>query len=213
MQTMKRVVIVAKGHLSDMVVSQIRSRDMIVGVDGAAYWLIQHGITLDVAIGDFDSVTKEQLTRIKQQSPSVLQFPTKKDATDLELAIDHAITLHPQEVVILGSDGTRLDHSFVAIQLLEKFVKYKIIAIIRNEKNECVLCNSTCVLTKNDTYRYFSLLPMTDEISVSISGCAYPLTHTTICRGVSLGISNEIVSEIAEIVVHNGIALIIRSCD
>jgi thiamine pyrophosphokinase len=75
------------------------------------------------------------------------------------------------------------------------------------------LCNSTCVLTKDDTYRYFSLLPMTDEISVSILGCAYPLKHTTIRRGVSLGISNEIISEKAEIVVHKGITLIIRSYD
>jgi thiamine pyrophosphokinase len=210
---MKRISIVANGHLSQTFLSQIQSTDFIIGVDRAAYWLIKNGIVPNVAIGDFDSVNTEQLTIINQQSVSVIQFPPRKDATDLELAIDYAISLRPKEVLIMGVIGTRLDHSFVAIQLLEKFIGTGISAGIRNEKNECMLCDTCVSLQKNNQYKYFSLLPVTNEIEVSLSGCAYPLKKQIIHRGVSLGISNEITSDTAMITIHKGLALIIRSSD
>jgi thiamine pyrophosphokinase len=213
MEKMQRVVIVANGNLSEWIVSQIQTSDYIIGVDYAAYWLFEHRIIPDVSLGDFDSVTDKQLSIIKKHSTSVLEFSPNKDATDLELAIDHAMSLRPKEIVILGAIGTRLDHSFAAVQLMEKCIKSGVPVILRNEKNECVICNSRKTFLRNNQYKYFSLLPVTDEIIVSISGCAYPLTKKKICRGVSLGVSNEITAQEVEITVHEGLTLIVRSND
>lgn len=213
MKTLHRIVIIANGRLSEHIVSEIRSDDLVIGVDRAAYWLIAHHICPHVALGDFDSVTQDELEIIKRQSKSVVEFPAKKDATDLELAIDHAMNLSPTEVLILGAIGTRLDHSFVAVQLLEKYIGSGISVLLRDEKNECVMCNSLYSFLKNDRYTYFSLLPITDTVTVSISGCAYPLTKKKINRGVTLGVSNECISEKVIITVHKGRVLIIRSND
>jgi thiamine pyrophosphokinase len=213
MKNIKRICIVANGNISETALSQIHDSDAVIGVDRAAFWLISHGIIPDVAIGDFDSVTKQERIIIEKNAKSVRVFPKDKDATDLELAIDHAITLHPKEVMILGAIGTRFDHSFVAVQLLEKFIGSGISAVLRDEKNECVMCNAKHILLKNTHYKYFSVLPVTDEIVISITGCEYPLKRTTIRRGISLGVSNEIVSDEATITIHKGAALIIRSND
>jgi len=213
MNNIKRIVIVANGNISRNDISHIHKADVVIGVDCAAYWLIIHGIIPDVAFGDFDSVTKRELSVIRKRSKKVIEFPPEKDATDLELAIDHAITEHPEHVLILGALGTRLDHSFVAVQLLEKFIGSGISAVLRDEKNECALCDSKQILLKNNHYKYFSILPVTDEITVSITGCAYPLNRAKIYRGVSLGVSNEIVSQKVEITIYKGIALIMRSRD
>jgi thiamine pyrophosphokinase len=212
MNKIKRIVIVANGNIPNSTVSHIHKTDVVIGVDRAAYWLIERDVAPDVAIGDFDSVSGYEMSVIKKQSKSVSEFPSKKDVTDLELAIHQAILL-PKEVLIVGAFGTRLDHSFVAVQLLEKFIGTGIFATIRDEKNECVLCSVKLTVLKNAQYKYLSILPVTDGITISINGCAYPLKHAVIRRGVSLGVSNEIVSDKAEIVVHKGIALIIRSND
>jgi thiamine pyrophosphokinase len=213
MKRIKRIVIVANGNISETIIAEIHAYDFVIGVDRAAYWLIQHTIVPDISLGDFDSTTDKELSVIKRKSKHVSVFPAKKDATDLELAIHQAILLCPKEVLIVGAIGTRLDHSYIAIQLLEKFIGSGILVFIRDEKNECTLCTSKNVFNKNDTYKYFSILPVTDTVSVTITGCAYPLKHTIIERGSSLGISNEFVSEKVQIMVHKGIALVIRSSD
>jgi thiamine pyrophosphokinase len=213
MNNIKRIVIVANGNISETAISEIHVHDFVIGVDRAAFWLIEHGIIPDVALGDFDSTTDKELSVIKKKSKHVSIFPAKKDATDLELAIHQAILLRPKDVLIFGALGTRLDHTFIAVQLLEKFIGSGISAVIRDKKNECVLCTSKYILNKNDMYKYFSILPVTDNISVSITGCAYPLKHTSIQRSSSLGISNEFVSKNVSITVHRGMALVIRSSD
>jgi thiamine pyrophosphokinase len=213
MKRINRIVIVANGNISEILLSRIQNADYVIGVDRAAYVLLKHGIIPDVSIGDFDSVTQKEVDEIKKYSKQTIEFPVKKDSTDLELAINHAISLHPHEVLIFGAIGTRLDHSFVALQLLEKFVGSGISAVIRNEKNECALCTFKYIFERNDSFKYFSILPVTDTIYVTITGGLYPLKHALIQRGSSLGISNEIVSKKVSIMVHKGVAMIIRSSD
>ena len=41
-----------------------------------------------------------------------------KDATDLELALDAAIALAPARILVVGSDGGRLDHLLGSLLLL-----------------------------------------------------------------------------------------------
>lgn len=61
--------------------------DLFIGVDGGSLFLIEQGICPDLAVGDFDSVSEEELALICSQSKEVLQAQPEKDDTDLELAV------------------------------------------------------------------------------------------------------------------------------
>lgn len=85
--------------------------DLYVGVDAGSLRLLDHSLPLDWAIGDFDSVTPEELGRIKEQAEYFLQAPAEKDDTDLELALKEIFKAYPQaQVRIYGALGGRMDH-------------------------------------------------------------------------------------------------------
>ncbi|HFR3883052.1 TPA: thiamine diphosphokinase [Streptococcus suis] len=85
--------------------------DLYVGVDAGSLRLLDHSLPLDWAIGDFDSVTSEELVRIKGLAERFLQAPAEKDDTDLELALKEIFKAYPQaQVRIYGALGGRMDH-------------------------------------------------------------------------------------------------------
>ncbi|HEM3682578.1 TPA: thiamine diphosphokinase [Streptococcus suis] len=85
--------------------------DLYVGVDAGSLRLLDHSLLLDWAIGDFDSVTSEELGRIKEQAEYFWQAPAEKDDTDLELALKEIFKAYPQaQVRIYGALGGRMDH-------------------------------------------------------------------------------------------------------
>ncbi|MGQ7380828.1 thiamine diphosphokinase [Streptococcus suis] len=85
--------------------------DLYVGVDAGSLRLLEATLPLDWAIGDFDSVTPEELGRIKDLAERFLQAPAEKDDTDLELALKEIFKVYPQaQVRIYGALGGRMDH-------------------------------------------------------------------------------------------------------
>ncbi|HGK7344902.1 TPA: thiamine diphosphokinase [Streptococcus suis] len=85
--------------------------DLYVGVDAGSLRLLEASLPLDRAIGDFDSVTPEELGRIKDLAERFLQAPAEKDDTDLELALKEVFKAYPQaQVRIYGALGGRMDH-------------------------------------------------------------------------------------------------------
>lgn len=202
------IAIVAGGKLQKRFLGEIHKADFLIGVDRGALWLLQNNVIPDVAIGDFDSVTKKEFQKIKQKVKKVFEFEKEKNATDLELAVDYAIGLKPKHVTIFGGVGTRLDHTIAAVHLLEKLpTSGKII----DSRNEIQLVRKTLHIFPS--HRYVSILPHTKKIIVSLSGFVYPLSRKELVRSTSIGISNEVVGKKAVIEVHEGIALVIKSRD
>lgn len=205
--------IVGGGHVSEQELPEIRKADCIIGVDRGAAWLLAHDVTPDIAIGDFDSVTKEEFARIKQSIKTIKLHPAEKDCTDMELAVTEAIKLKPKKVMIYGGIGTRADHMLGTMYLLERFLQTGIDAIVKNETNEISLLDKRRTVQKNPMHRYISLLPYTDAVTVSLEGFLYTVKKVVIHRGMTLGISNEFVGRTGIIDVHKGIALAIQSRD
>ncbi|MFA6110598.1 MAG: thiamine diphosphokinase [Candidatus Latescibacterota bacterium] len=209
----KSVAIVAHSNIEWVSKADLKPYSFIIGVDRGAFVLLQKGITPDVAIGDFDSVTKKEMEEIRIKVTKVQQYPKDKDQTDLELAVTHALTLHPGEITLFGTTGGRLDQSLAALHLLRTIHEQKCVAMMKDEHNLLTLVSGKCKIEKNKQFPYFSVLPASDEIVVSIFGCQYPLVKHRMKKGTTLGVSNVIVSSDAEIHVHEGTAYCICSRD
>ena len=212
MNTKKTILIVGGGSLSEQFLPEIRKADFIIGVDHGAAWLIAHGITPNIAIGDFDSVTKEELAHIQQSVKIVMVHPAEKDFTDMELAVAEAVKLKPKSAVIYGGIGTRLDHTLGTFQLLEHFLQAGIAARLVDDHNDICLVSGKQIMRKG-VFRYISVLPFSQSATVSLRGFLYEASHLQLTRGMTRGISNEFVGKSGTVNVHEGIVWVIQSRD
>lgn len=188
-----------------------------VGVDRGVLTLLNEGVFVDKAFGDFDSVKEEELAYIKKHVDELLTFPPEKDETDMEIAISWAMKQDPEKIRIFGATGGRLDHFFANIQLLFKPMalhKSIPIEIIDRQNIISLIQAGTHKIERNDEYTYISFIPFHGDVErLTLVGFKYPLTLQQIPIHSTLCISNELISDIGTISFSEGILMVIRSRD
>lgn len=211
-----RILIFSGGDLGSWALQHIRPGDVLAGADRGALFLVQHGFTPDLALGDFDSVTAEEATIIERQSRSFLTCdPVMKDWTDTEMAFNWALEQRPREIVMCGVLGTRWDHSLANIHLLRKGLDAGIGCRIADAHNQIALMDANNPMQlERSRYAYVSLLPLTLQVTgITLEGFQYPLYDATLAIGQSLGISNVLLEPVGRITITDGLLLVIQSDD
>ncbi len=171
---------------------------------------IKLGLNPDVVLGDFDSISDEGIFQVNNMEIKKIKFPSEKDMTDTELAINYAIDLGFNEITIIGALGSRFDHSLSNIFNLFKYRNYNIKLV--NTNNEIILINTNLELDKDDFF--YSIIPLTSEgIKVNLSGFYYDSKELLIEMGSSIGISNQIKNKKAKIELLGGIGILIKAKD
>ncbi|MEK3735386.1 MULTISPECIES: thiamine diphosphokinase [Paenibacillus] len=209
-----RVLIFTGGELSPTFIDEIKPDDYIIGADRGALFLIEHGVTPHLAVGDFDSITPEQLELVRKQSGQVIECdPVDKNSSDTEMAFDHALDQSPESILILGGTGSRLDHTLVNIHMLIRGLQHHVKCSILDSSNYITLTGSSCIV-KERGYTYVSLLPLTPEVTgIELTGFEYPLHNATLRMGQSLGVSNRLLGDEGTVQIEGGLLLIIQSKD
>lgn len=192
--------------------------DFVIGVDGGVRFCYEEGIFPDRIVGDFDTLEPEILRWYREHTKiEIREFNPVKDATDTQIAVELALSVGSDEIVILGGTGTRLDHVLGNIQTLYLAFEKGVVCQILDRHNRIQLIQDRYVLWKDVQYgNYFSLIPMTTEVrGVTLRGVKYPLDRYdfTVFGTGSLGVSNEIVEEKAEILLESGMMVLIESRD
>ncbi|MFB5663328.1 thiamine diphosphokinase [Alteribacillus sp. HJP-4] len=192
----------------------VNDTDILIGVDRGAHRLIMNGFYPDIALGDFDSVSKEELITIQENSKQVMQCDAvNKNQSDMELGLEAAAGLPFSKVLAFGALGSRFDHSLTNIFLLERALELGLRLELQNNTNIIQLTDSSLNINAN-SYPYVSLLPLSEIVEgVSIKGFYYPLENATLKRSSSLGVSNKMIEKTAAVFVKKGRLLVIQSSD
>lgn len=209
----KNITIIGSGNVDENYLKEFDKGHYIISVDRASVDLIDKGIIPDISIGDFDSVSESELEIIEKNVKKIIRYHPEKDETDLELAIIYSIRLLPNEVIIRGATGKRLDHELANIYLLKRYLDKHINAHIIDPNNKITLIDKKTIINKDKRYKYLSLIPYTEKAIVSISGCKYNVSRKALLKESSRGVSNEIIDSTAKIEVHEGVLIIIQSKD
>lgn len=155
--------------------------DLFIGVDRGSLFLIEQGICPDLAVGDFDSVSEEELALICSQSKEVLQAQPEKDDTDLELAVKAVFARSPQaQVTIFGAFGGRLDHTLANIFLPSnpEITPYMQQIRLRNTQNELrYYPQGRHEVMPVAGMHYLAFMPE-DDSRLTIEGAKYPLNES-----------------------------------
>ena len=188
----------------------------IIVCDRGLEALYQLKIIPNHVVGDFDSVSSEVLEFYKKQTQIIFHtYHPEKDNTDTDIALKLAIGLKSSEITIMGALGRRMDHAIANIHILKDALEANIPCQIIDEHNRIYLINKEMTLEKDKVYgKYISLIPLTSEVKdLTLTGFKYPLNNYDLPIGTSLGVSNEIVENIAQIKMKKGILIVIESKD
>lgn len=212
----RRVVVFAGGRLGEWALAELMPGDVLVGADKGALFLLRHGYTPHVALGDFDSVTAEEKGHIRAASLAYIDCdPVWKDLTDTEMAVAWALAQSPSSLLIVGALGTRFDHSLANVQLLKTASAAGVPCRIADEYNDIALLTGPGRLTvARGRFPYVSLLPLSTAVrGITLHGFRYPLQDAILAIGQSRGISNVLAAETGTIELREGDLLVVQSRD
>lgn len=168
-------------------ISHLYSEDeseFILGVDQACKLLMDHQIHIDLALGDFDSISSS-LQELDANSTSIKKYPSIKNYTDTYLAVQEALTMEHDEIIIYGGTGNRFDHTFANIQLL-RLGRIKMI----NDTSEIYLLDPGIYNIEND-YKYVSFFAIEEVDELTLKGFKYEVEDIILKEEDPLCISNE----------------------
>jgi len=162
------------------------SHEFIIGVDIGAYKLAQNKMEIDLSIGDFDSVTNKQFKTILKYSKDIQKFEEKKNYTDTYLALQKALAMEYEEIIIYGGTGGRFDHEFANVNLLQLG---KVSIVSNNIRMYLLRPGSYNIENK---FKYISFFAIEDVSGLTLKGFKYELNNIELCTEDPLCISNEL---------------------
>lgn len=205
---MKRVIIVAGSPFPALDNLIISSEDCVIGVDRGAYKLAKRGIIMHHAFGDFDSVSSQEFKMIQSMSQQIHCFPSEKDDTDFQLALQFSLLnyteCHSIEIYgILGGKG-RIDH-FISNVWLAYDVRFQPflekMKFIEEDCETIFLLPGKHAIENTLGYHYLSIVTHTPEMHLTIKGAKYELERKLLKAPCAL-ISNEFLPEIPTVYVE-----------
>jgi thiamine pyrophosphokinase len=205
---MNRVIIFANGDLPNLEKARalLHDDDFIIAADGGTRHALALGLKPNIIIGDMDSFNVERLTF----NAEIIQFSHDKNETDLELAIQHALTLNPEQVVILAALGGRLDQTLGNIALISRLqvTGYKL--MLDDGVEEVFFCHDHVEIhgTAGDTV---SLIPWQGDVTgVVTTNLKWRLQNETLFPNKTRGISNEMLGDTAAVQIQSGSLLVVH---
>ena len=189
--------------------TDISEYDLIVCADSAYLAAKKENVTPHLVIGDFDHGTG---MHPDQNEKNIVTVPCEKDDTDTMLCLKYALEQGVGDITILGGIGGRLDHTFANLQTLAYAEKNGAHARLLAENDEAFLLSGSIRLPKRDEAWYLSVFAYDGVChGVTEKGTKYEVENATLDTSFPLGVSNEIVSDFAEISVKEGRLLVILS--
>lgn len=86
--------------------------DFVIAADGGYQILLERGVTMDLVVGDFDSIG------FRPDHPNVVDLPVEKDDTDMMAAIRLGRERGFRSFCLYGGTGGRVDHTLANLQSL-----------------------------------------------------------------------------------------------
>jgi thiamine pyrophosphokinase len=192
-----KATILSNGTVNDVdfLIPYIKNTDLFICADGGARYARVLSVKPDVLLGDFDSLDEDTLNYFKTIGTKIFRYPVAKNYTDTQLAIDKAIEMGSNEMVLLGVIGSRLDHTLANISMLYYLYERGVKAEIVNENNRIILLKGENVL-KGKKGGTISFIPFLGDVEkITLRGFYYNLDEAELPKDISLGISNIFLGE------------------
>jgi thiamine pyrophosphokinase len=185
---------------------------LVIAADSGAVHAKAAGLTIDIAVGDFDSIPPPLLQELESAGVKIERHPAAKDATDLELAIDVAMREGADVITIVGGHGGRVDQSFAnAFVIASPTYAHVSLHAILDSALVSVVHGGGGVTFVGEPGDVVTILPLHgDAVGVRTEGLEYPLRGEGLPAGTTRGVSNVLVDREATVSLEKGTVLVVR---
>ncbi len=206
---MKKITIFANGDFPSTDIS-ISPNEMILAADGGARHCLKIGVRPQVVIGDFDSLSNEEIATLEAAEVQLIRYPVDKDETDLELTLDYSVTIGATEITLYGLLGGRWDMTFANILLLASPSYAHIFFRIINGNTIAYLLHGGEILNLHARPgALVSAIPLISPArGITYQGLEWPMENATLPWGTPKGVSNKMISTKAQISLEEGLLLV-----
>ncbi len=210
---MKAFIYTGGNIFKDNITEKPEDGDLKIAADSGYKNAIALGVSVDMLVGDFDSLEHSELEGVNENI-QIVTVPSEKDFTDTQLAVKLALEKGASYIVIIGGLDGRLDHTISNLAILESLYLQSKRGLITDGKNRVRYIKNSSELISRSAFKYLSLLAVDEKVKgVEIEGCKYPLKNATILRKHQFAVSNEISKNCALISVKKGGIYIIESAE
>jgi thiamine pyrophosphokinase len=209
---LQRIFIFANGELPDINKARalIQNADYIICADGGTRHALELNIKPDLIIGDLDSADQSALQHFQDADVKIDTYPRDKNETDLELAINRAIELSPNQILIIAALGGRLDQTLANITLLTDPRLSAFDVRLDDGVEEIFLCRDQ-VQVHGRIGDIVSLIPWLGAVSeIQTKNLKWVLQKETLYPDKTRGVSNEMLSDTASVSIGSGLLLIVH---
>lgn len=178
-----------------------------IGIDRGALVCMNQNIPLCCAVGDFDSVSAQELALLYVYT-KIKKLPAHKNETDSEEGIAIALEEGYDEIILYGGLGGRMDHELANIHMMI----YRDVPITLMDEHNIICVLKPGVYSAEKKHKYLSFLAL-EPSCISETGVEYPLHKQELQPSDIYAISNEIIHTHGNIELHYGKVLMIQSDD
>ncbi|MCI0583194.1 MAG: thiamine diphosphokinase [Chloroflexi bacterium] len=171
--------------------------DLVVAADGGARLAGALGLSIDLWVGDGDSLGREGVEALLAGAVPVELAATDKEETDTELGLLAALRTGARAVTILGAlRGPRLDHELANVQLLGHPAAGRLPLELLDDGIRLRLLvppgagGPVELALHGRVGDIVTLIPLVDATGVTTTGLRYPLSDAVLPVGPSRGVSN-----------------------
>ncbi len=179
----------------------------VICADAGYETALKAGVQPDLVVGDFDSAKEPPPKDVKS-----VNLPVDKDVTDAMFAVMKGFSLGFGSFLLLGClGGKRFDHTLANLEVLQYIREHGGHGIMADDHTKIFLLHDEKLKMTSMVGATVSVFPYNgSSCLVSYYGLRYPLNHEQLsCGCLPMGVSNQIVSDPAEVRVHNGSALVV----
>ena len=207
------IVFAGNGRVEAAVRARLPQPADVIAADSGLTVASALGLAVDHLVGDLDSVDPAAIEAAEAGGTTVDRYPAEKDATDLELALDAALTRGARQVAVVDAGGDRLDHLLGNVLLLasaafagtaiEGFCGEARVAVARGGEDALTITGEPGSLV--------TLLPVGGAArGIVTDGLRYSLHAEELAPGTTRGVSNELLGDRGSVRLSDGTLLVVQ---
>ena len=194
--------------INEKTIPSLGEGDFISCADGGYLVCLSMGFTPDIVIGDFDSLTPEQIAGIDELGIERIVHPCEKDETDTLLCVKYGISKGFEKFVLIGGIGGDFGHTMANLQVLSFLTDFGCEAEIITEKERLLMADGESISAVRETRpaapllfygkpgSKFSVLSYAERCSgVYIKNAKYELNDAVLTQSYPVGAGNEFIGE------------------
>jgi thiamine pyrophosphokinase len=200
-------LVIANGAIIDKKSLQSYAEGRRVCVcDGAYLTAVSAGLSVDLLLGDFDSIDPKLLQQLQNAKKVKIEYAPDQTKTDLEKAIHYLAGIGANNIMVCQALTGRVDHHLYNLRLLSRLSRLPCSLTLVNQEEKVCFYQDEFVLISGAPGGRISILGF-DQATISTAGLAYDVEDFVIGDQKD-SVSNHLVRESAVLIIR-GKALVV----